>query len=1679
MEDVGAFLGAPTTLYDTFVVSLDEESHSHLELDAASTALSPPSDDAFLEVPERSPGAYAARGRVATDEDLRVVNALADDAMPLLAALWPARPDLLTTPPTLDALRARVDFARTTLNLATRRGAEWRARAEVASAVLSRRLEALRRPPTPPGTLDEVILRAAHDELRAWHERALAELLSAEADEHKKIYAEGVRRITEEARRRGLDNDATARIATALGIELLPGELPPWTPCTTLPGAPRTLDAVAQALVLAPAQAVAALRDGSIVRWMRANRCPESLVAAALEAQRLAESDDPYVGVWSLAWDLGRDGVTLDGHTISAPETLLAHLRTARLHLSNVAAAGTVLARWFRRQGHTALASACEALARGEAHADDRLRWALGEPLRLGDRTVADPTALVREVLTRPSVRTAAIDRWRDGTLRVWLDTLPRGKRDALWLDALATPPAHPQDESAFWRVVYQRAPKAALRVVFDGSEGRVVRFQTVADLRATARLAVLWRPLQALLRSGELRAWLEAAAPGVDLETVGCAPDEDVALHELLAAIGHTGLVIPWGRTGFPITVPSDFVMAWRRDWQQVETALAKGYVGPWLVRCYPGEGIAGVTAERAIAAWGPTLGAGTAPPGVAALRLALLCGLDELPADPQRPIVRGSVRGYRTVDPSEHDREAWEPLLGPSSQHRTYGTALLWMARHVPAFTTLALDALDPARAEGCVEAIAAAGKPVATEPLATEHAVAERERVRLAATREAAMLSAEREAITLAVEREALRFAQEREAQRLAEELEAFRQETARERARLSAERDAARATLEQEIARFTAERELARLEAERTLAKALAERDAAVREAEREIARIAHERDEARREAEHTRARVLAERDSAVLEAERARLERDIARLEVEQAHRRLQHLQASLDQEAAEREALRLHRLEVARQAALDEEQRLRALEAARQEEAAREAARMAEREAEAREAAARQAAWMAERNEEALRRALAEQERLAALEEEARREAARQAEEAAALAQRLAEEARRREHAAREAEELSRRLLREREAAREAAWAARRAAAEREIARLLEAEQRARALANELTKVETEEPEAPAEIAALAELDAVLDPSPETQDATLDAQAVAVGPPDRREIRTDALLESRPFDETSLARIRAAVIQWARASGYTTDHGHGGALQVDGLEAKEKSVFEVHVTTRMETRTLSLAKPPWREDDLIAVPPEATLPGATVDPWALELPEVDTWTSWRGEFLLDTPAVKTSCSHCEDGIVACASCEGTGDRACTACQGRAKVRCPRCAGTGELSTQRGMVKCGVCEGWRKVPCPACRLGRVTCEACHGAKRTRCPTCRGVGHRVERLAVTQEYRGIAAVTVVGPGVPEDVLARVRSRDADPLPVVHVEAASLDAFALARELPHPALAEAAAQCLSEEAARVVEPWRLTRQRLVVRRYPAAEVRCTLAGEVYTLWVHGLHDTVFATSSPKARRVGSLLAHATDALNREDVTGAVEILRALQELDPDDPQVVKTAETLGTLVLTMARRGDLVAARAAASIARSLRWAACVDRLMEAERELASRLQVQAPWALAEEARLALERGREARCIERLQQLAVLEPDHPEGARVAAALGRRLAEVAHERIARGELPAAMELATRARLVPFASCGDAMATVAVALDTALKAERRRRMIPWVLAAITTLVALAAVTTR
>ncbi|MEZ4407669.1 MAG: hypothetical protein R3A52_14505 [Polyangiales bacterium] len=1561
-------------------------------------------DDAFLEVIDApSP---SQRARVVSDEDLRVVIALADDACPLLAALWPSRLALAADPPSEDALRERVGFARTTLNRVTRRGAEWRARAEVASASLSRRLSAL-------GARDDVgvALPAAVSELVAFHKRALATRVRDEGGDERALYAAEAKRLREEARSRGLDDAALAEACASVGVALHEDTAAPWTPCVALPDAPRTLDAVAAQLASPSPQCLAALIDGSIAAWLAANHAPDALVEVAREAAALAgrDPDAAEVARWSLAWALGREGVAVDGVVVTSPETLRQHLRGGRLDDARVAAMGSVLARWFRDAGHGAVGSACEALAKGEAHAAMRLRWALGEPLRLAGRAVDDPARLARESLARRECRAEALSLWRSGALVAWLDALPRAKRDPVWRDALATTTAG--DERAFWEGAYRRAPRAALRVAVEAAgETRVVRFDGVSALRSTMRVAVAWGALREARRAGELSAWLAVAAPDVEVDDDPSA-DDDVGLNRALWSLGHAGLVLGWGAAGLGVTSPSDLVAAWKRGPAQLEAQVALGHVGAWLSRAHADAGVAGMTLARAVALWGEDLGAGATTPGVAALRVALLCGLDALPADPRSS---GGPRGARfsgwtSIDPDRRDPSAWKELFEAEGSPLAQHTALLWAVRHAPSLAPVVarVAAGETVPKSELREAMEATGAPVASNALADalaeerRRAEAEGERRRLEA--EADRLAAEREAARVALEGAEREAEAARARLRFEAEREAARREVARELERAVTERESTRASLRWELERAEAARALREAEQARALATVTAERDVAsarlaALEAERGASSTSLDealRSAARRAAEEAAARVIA-------------------------------------DDEAARREALERAAREAAEVVAREEAARV--AEAARRVDEVR------------RDVEARVAALVAE--EEAARRAYE-----ARVEEEARH--------AEALA---AEEARRAEADARtEAEAESERAAKE--AALESEWRAERARAEGELDRLAEAVVRARAEAKALAD-EAAAPDAVDEEAEAEALREALDGVVESDEAPeVEVDDLSDVEPDAWRVEVDRLAESYALtDDDALSPLREALARWASSR---EGHPMASALR-DAAEvaaAQAEPAFEVFVATRFESRALTLDDAP-PGDDPVEVPPDAVGDDGAVDPWAVALPPAQTWGHWSATLPLALPAREAPCAACDGGVATCTSCEGAGTIQCKACSGRARARCPRCAGGGEVATPAGDARCPVCAGRGDLRCEACELGRVPCVPCEGRGGDPCAACEGVGRVKRAPSLVQSVTGVSARALVAGELPDAVRALIAAGDAEAEPVVYVEADEVDPAALAREIPHRALAAALADLMAAEAARAGEGRRVVRQRVVVRRYPVARASWAVEGASHEVVVHGARGAVWAARTPFEAWADARLDEARSAMARDAVEDAIAPRAHGGRGRPGAPGRV------GLRGVPRRGGGGARASRRARAGARGGGGGDLPE--VGGVRGAAGRGRARARATSRRPRGVGIGGGGAYVLREGPSRALRGEPhgareggaDSADGAELAGALGARVADDARALLSRGELTAARAMLRAVEGVTFAAFTAAVAEVDAAVTRAERRARWAGVLPWVIAA-------------
>lgn len=1573
-------------------MSSDDEAFLELESDAPAAPDPTPhlpealDDEAFLELDEVAQSPLARAVRVVSDDDLRAVTALAEDDRPLLDALYPAQPDLAARPPSAAALAERLAFVRAALNQVTRRGSEWRARAEVAGSALSRRLGALSR----QGELSA----AALSELMAWHERALEALITREAGDALALYPPELRRLDQEAARRGLSPDFARALAGRLGVALHTEVSLAWSPCDALPGAPRTLDAAAGAITESVAHAVVALRGGALSAWLRANRGDAALVAIALESEALArgpDTDAALVGAWTLAWAMGREGVAVDGLAVTSPELLRTHLRAGRLDASRVRSQGRALGAWFRREGHGAVAAACEALARDEAHAEQRLSWALGEPLRLASKPVGDPTALAREVLRRPEARAEALDRWRDGTLLAWMDSLPRAKRDAAWIDELSAPRAHDSDEGAFWRGVYRRAPRASLRVFVEvGASTRAVRFEGIGDLRSTARVAAAWGALREAHVRSELHAWLAHSAPGLELDAPPSTAD-DGALLRLLWSLGATGMVLARGPSGAAIDTPADLVLAWRRGPLALEAALSSGLVGEWLRRFFSQDGVSGLSLGDAMTRWGAAFGAGVAPSGIAALRCALLCGLTVIPSDPTASggAEGRALVGFVGIDPSRRDDAVWAELLDAPGDPLGQGTALLWAARHAPALGVLTAAGEGAAR-EAVREALLAAGRPIPSAPLAE----------------------------TLADQAaQAERRARQRA---LLEESE-----------RIAAQREAARSQLEREAARVAAERLTAQREAAR---------DALRREVDREVARIQSEREAARRSHERALAALQAER--ALAEAEHARAMTELS----------LSKARSTGEAAAVDPAALEARWREAARLAAEEEVQRAVARSEAELREAALRAAEGAAAE-EVRRAAQIVAAERArrERAEAELSATLGD---LLAREGALRVEAERAADEATRVALSLAEGETQRAEAEQRAEEAARRAEAARAERVAAQWAEQQARAEEEIEALARAERERRAEATRLGLEAARERPAAADEPTVDEA-FTEDPIAEAADDVGEELLSS----DRHEVAFDRLAVAyEGVDDAALSGLRDAVDAWSRARPRHPLSSLGAAMVVDAVTMIP--AFEAHVATRLESRAIERRVVTGSDDqDAVAVGPEASAAGEdAIDAWLLDLSPVDTWDRLTVDAPLSLRPRREPCPRCAvdapsgtpPGRLRCEVCDAVGTVVCSRCGGFGRSRCGRCGGNGEVLVPGGGTRrCPACDGRGDSVC-GCSLGRVSCRACDGVGHCPCPTCGADGVVETRPWVSQSALGVRARAVVSVGLPPGLSGEVGVPGSEAAAVVHLEADAIDPAALARELPHDHLGAALADLLSAETARASEGQRVTRQQVVVWRYPAWRLQVRVNDEPFTLWVHGARRRVWAERSPLDAATESAVAAVRALIASDALDAAIDRLVALAEEDPGHASARDAATALGDAVLAMAERGELYEAQRLAGRGAAVRWPDAVSRLVQAERVAGRRLHKRSSWALLEDARSALQRGLDARALDLLGELHVTAPGDAEGESLAAELGRRLDAQAVALVSRGALDDAAALRSRVESSGHPSVRSAMASSGLALQRA-----------------------------
>jgi len=636
---------------------------------------------------------------------LEVMAALQTDR-PLMAALWPSLSpgELLLMPPPPQAFAARCDWVRRALDGAGRRDAETRARADVAQRRLAQELERLSR----GSAFDPVVVTpAALAELKAVQEHTLLSDARVLAGPAATLYARDLPRLDAAAAQHGLDPTEARALCRRHGITVTELEGPSWSPFAALPGAPDTLDAVADALLRHPVQGADLIRSGAVLEWMRANQASSEMIARARDARMIAERGQASaLAVHTQAWDLGRRDLVLGPVVLRAPAEINLAVRNGSLGLDDLARAARegLLGAWLRRQGWVGSAGAADLVARGEPSGIKRLAWSLGEPLMVGASAFTDPDSLARAVLAAPSLHEPLVSLYVRGDLLAWLESLPPALRDEQWIEQLrrAGQGTAVADTLPLWVGLYARARANTLTV--RRAVGGTVALAAVSQLCITPDLATIWDGLKLAYRTGELQAWLGVVAPDASLPAAPRPPlDDERELNTLLWALGHTGMVLEWGDHDLAVRSPNDLVRAYQTDWRRLEGLVARGHVLAWLREFHGSTALiaaagpnASPSPSSALAPTGTvpadhapfTLGefvtslaeeSGRLPAGHAALILALACGLRYLPLDPCDPGNDATCRGWYGVSHTPNgDARAWAPLRS----HLVHGSALVWLA-------------------------------------------------------------------------------------------------------------------------------------------------------------------------------------------------------------------------------------------------------------------------------------------------------------------------------------------------------------------------------------------------------------------------------------------------------------------------------------------------------------------------------------------------------------------------------------------------------------------------------------------------------------------------------------------------------------------------------------------------------------------------------------------------------------------------------------------------------------------------------------------------------------------------------------------------------------------------------------------------------------------------------------
>jgi len=536
------------------------------------------------------------------------------------------------------------------------------------------RFEALRGAPAKT-TREE--LAAAVEALRS---RQRGQLVS-EIGRHvavgtRTLYGSDVLKIERAGHLLGFSPEETRHVAASEQYVLLTTEAREWVPFEMLPGAPSTLAEVAQGLLRHEAEAVRALRQRAVSRWLQANGDAE-LADRVIEVEPLAhQPGNEALAQHLAAWHLGARQLYLEDRAVASPEELGRRWGRGEIEDRSVVqcARSQVLGAWFATLDERVLEARAHAVAArpNDPGVRDQLRWSLGVAWSLGNEAFTDVRTLADRTRTSPTVAQAAQRAAADGTLGAWLESLPAGRGDPTWQVALTDP--HLRSHGAacgFWVGVYRNASERALVLSRDGA---AETFTSWLPLLQTGLGARYWDALKPLRNSGELVAFLlhdrEHPVQIHAIPPLVAGQSLDVSLNILLWSLGASGMVVEWGSHDRPVQAIEDMARLYEEDPERFAEELAKGYPFVWLETRLGDAGVWSVALrvvrEQML---------GRAPLGHEGAALAMIVRRGgPLPIDPRRP-TQGMVS--RIVPVNHPDGRDWGVLY----PHLASGLVLFWL--------------------------------------------------------------------------------------------------------------------------------------------------------------------------------------------------------------------------------------------------------------------------------------------------------------------------------------------------------------------------------------------------------------------------------------------------------------------------------------------------------------------------------------------------------------------------------------------------------------------------------------------------------------------------------------------------------------------------------------------------------------------------------------------------------------------------------------------------------------------------------------------------------------------------------------------------------------------------------------------------------------------------------------